>query len=214
MIGESELLPPPQLEAQRRRWDSRASQWDESIRDPDHYANFEDGYERFLEFERERLASLPDARAGLDIGCGTGGASMVLSEKVEKLFLVDFSEKMLEEARKKIPAAILLWASATSLPVQDASVDIAVSRGVVISHLPQGLANGFLDELARVMKPGGTVIFDFLCNLDTAEYRDISPKGVFERQQVWERLESRGFADILFDGEPRARVVRVSATKE
>jgi demethylmenaquinone methyltransferase / 2-methoxy-6-polyprenyl-1,4-benzoquinol methylase len=67
----------------------------------------------------------------------------------------DFSEQMLELARRKSDAVAFEWANALELPYEDATFD-AVSVGFGarnFSDLPAGLA-----EMARVTRPGGRVV--------------------------------------------------------
>lgn len=202
-----------QLAEQRERWNSRASEWDRCITDPSHYANFEDGYKKFLDFEEKELSQIENVEAGVDIGCGSGVTSPMLAEKVKQIYLLDLSEKMLEEAKKKVPSAILLNASVTEIPLPDYSIDVAISRGIIVSHLPKGGPENFFDELTRIMKNGGKIIFDFMSNIDSVDFKNSSPKILFTKQQIKHELEARGFFNINFDGENENRVVRVSAIK-
>jgi len=197
----------------RERWNGRAATWDTEILKPEHYANFEEGYRKFLDFETVVLNAFPKALVGIDLGCGTGIAAEPLSKKVEKLFLLDIAEQMLEEAKKKYPDAVLLHESATSIPLGCSSVDIAVSRGVLISHLPQGEYQNFLCEVNRILRPGGLFIFDFLNNLETADFHLSSEKTVFTKQSITEELKKYGFGDLVFDGQDTSRVLRVAMVK-
>lgn len=42
----------------RDRWNGRASTWDTEILKPEHYANFEEGYRKFLNFETMVLEAI------------------------------------------------------------------------------------------------------------------------------------------------------------
>jgi predicted TPR repeat methyltransferase len=194
----------------RERWNSRAYSWDTEILRPEHYVNFEDGYRKFLDFETAVLDAFPSVATGIDLGCGTGIAAEPLSKKVEKLFLLDIAEKMLEEAEIKFPEADILHESATNISLDDDSVDVAISRGVLISHLPQGEYINYLSEVHRILKPGGLFIFDFLNNLQTADYHLSSEKTVFTRESITEELKRQGFGNSIFDGQDINRVLRVA----
>lgn len=203
-----------QLKQQRERWNSRAANWDDDIKSPEHYANFEDGYQKFLDFEEKELLKLENLNSGIDIGCGSGVTSVILAKKVKKLYLLDLAEKMLEQAKKKVPDATTINASATNIPLPEASIDVAISRGIIVSHLPIGLQSNFFDELNRIVRSGGKIIIDFLSNIDSADFQNASPKVAFTKQEMQKELESRGFSNIVFDGEDDNRVVRVSAIKQ
>ncbi len=199
-----------QLSEQRERWNARAGGWDIDLKDPKHYANFENGYQRFLDFERVGLEGV-HAGVGVDLGSGTGIAASVLAEKVDKLFLLDLAENMLKEAGKKFPKATLVQAQATETPFPDQSMDVIISRGILISHLPAELVSPFFNEMKRIIKPGGKILFDFVCYPESANFKLSSPKNVFSLEQMATELQSFGFTDIRFEGDNKTRVVRVSA---
>jgi ubiquinone/menaquinone biosynthesis C-methylase UbiE len=201
------------FESFRVRWNSRAENWDSEISKPDHYANFEAGYEKFLKFEEDILSEFGEAEAGIDLGCGTAVAAGPMAEKVNNLFLLDLAESMLAEAIKKYPGAIFLHSSVTAIPVEKETMDYAVSRGVVISHLPPGEQGNFLTEVKRILKPDGMFIFDFLNNLKTADFHPSSEKTVYTIQEITEVLRGFGFEVMMVDGDENSRVVRVAAWK-
>ena len=203
-----------QLGGQKERWGSRAANWDEEIEKPDHYTNFENGYQRFLDLEKELLSKMPPKEVGIDIGCGTGVTSKILAENVTTIYLLDLSDKMLARAKEKVPQGIVLESSASNIPLPDDSVDVVISRGVIVSHLPVDLVDEFFAELSRIVKSGGMVLFDFINRLDTADFKIESDKNVFSREQMETELGKRGFSDINFDGEENNRVVRVWAIKK
>ena len=200
------------LKEQKDRWNSRAATWDNDLTNPDHYANFENGYQKFLDFEAKELSGIK-GEVGIDLGCGTGIASVPLAEKVKKIYLLDLAENMLDEARKKVPQGIPLHHQVTKIPLPDRSVDIAVSRGILVSHLPAPLVPQFFNELRRIMRVGGKVIFDFFCNETTANYTAASPKNTFTLEQMTQELKNASFCWTKFDGTNDNRVVRVSAIK-
>lgn len=203
-----------QLAEQRTRWSQRANDWDEDISQTDHYANFEDGYQQFLNLMRQELSGSKKFETGLDLGCGSGVTSVELNKNVKRIFLLDLADGMLQVALQKIPKAIALRASATDVPLLNNSIDVAISRGVVVSHLPVEVASNFFSELGRLVRKKGIVIFDFIANIETVEYKNTSPKIVFTKEQIKKELGERGFIKIKFDGSNTNRVIRVSAIKK
>lgn len=213
----TELKQKPQseqIEKQKERWNTRANKWDTDIKSADHYANFEDGYEKFLDLEEKILENMKPVATAIDLGCGTGQTTSLLVGKAEKIYILDIAEEMLKKAKKKVPQAIPLCASVTEVPLPDKSVDIAISRGIVVSHLPESITGKFFSELGRMVKPAGKVIFDYLSNPDTASYQNQSPKIPFTKKEIVSLLEAQGFSNVMFDGEENNRVVRVSADKK
>jgi len=90
----------------------------------------------------------------LDACCGTGDLAIAAARAGGRVTGVDFSERMLERARRKAPELEWLQGDALALPFSDGSFDSAtVGFGVRnLEDLERGLA-----ELRRVLRPGGRV---------------------------------------------------------
>jgi demethylmenaquinone methyltransferase / 2-methoxy-6-polyprenyl-1,4-benzoquinol methylase len=111
------------------------------------------------------LAALSPGGRALDVATGTGDLALELAERVGpdgEVVATDFSERMLELARAKasarsVPGAevVIRPANALELPFADGEFDAAtVGFGARnFSDLEQGLR-----EMARVVRPGGTVV--------------------------------------------------------
>ena len=99
-----------------------------------------------------KTQSRPDAI--LDVGCGTGRLLRKANEQWPnaRLLGVDAAEKMIEEAKKLFPKAEFHFAMAESLPLPDASVDLAFSTLSFHHWIDQ--AKG-VSEVARVLRPQG-----------------------------------------------------------
>src|SRR3954447_12810683 len=107
---------------------------------------------------RSRAADLarvgPGSRA-LDVATGTGDLAIELAARGASVVGSDFSEGMLEVARRKSPELTWEQGNALALPYEDDSFDAAtVGFGARnFSDLPRGLA-----EMTRVVRPGGRVV--------------------------------------------------------
>ena len=111
------------------------------------------------------------ARAGvdagdrvLDVGTGPGYLALAASRLVApggRAVGIDASPEMIDRARalatRQGVEAEYLVASADSLPFEDDSFDVAVSR-LVFHHLPGDVKNHALGEIARVLRPGGRIL--------------------------------------------------------
>ncbi|HEY7008809.1 MAG TPA: class I SAM-dependent methyltransferase [Jatrophihabitantaceae bacterium] len=94
----------------------------------------------------------PDARAVLDLGAGTGKLTVVLSSLGLTVHAVDPDARMLDELRRVAPTACARVGSAEAIPLPDANVD-----AVLVGHAFHWFGPAALDEIARVLRPGGTV---------------------------------------------------------
>jgi demethylmenaquinone methyltransferase/2-methoxy-6-polyprenyl-1,4-benzoquinol methylase len=90
----------------------------------------------------------------LDVCCGTGDLALAAAEAGGKVTGLDFSEAMLERARRKAPAIEWVSGDALALPFADDSFE-AVTIGFGLRNLAD--AEPGLAELRRVLSPGGRV---------------------------------------------------------
>jgi ubiquinone/menaquinone biosynthesis C-methylase UbiE len=104
----------------------------------------------------------------LDLGCGTGNASMAIMEKIPaKIFLIDGSSKMVDLALEKIssryPFAIHghkvadLSSSNWSDDLGSSEYSVIVST-LVLEHLPFDRYRALLEECYNLLAPGGWLI--------------------------------------------------------
>jgi SAM-dependent methyltransferase len=108
---------------------------------------------RFVEF-----AGVSDGDRIVDVGCGTGSLTGILSEfaGVRSIVGVDLAEVYLESARQTIldPRVAFEIGDATSLPFADKSFDRAFSM-LVLQFVPN--AKTAVSEMRRVVRSGGMV---------------------------------------------------------
>lgn len=106
-------------------------------------------------------AMIDAAAAGdaLDAACGTGRHAAYMAARGHRVTGVDATPEMLEKARERVPDADLREGDLESLPIDDASAELAVC-GLALSHLAQ--ITPAVAELARVLRPGGRLIISDL----------------------------------------------------
>lgn len=99
---------------------------------------------------------------GLDIGCGNARHAELLAARVERVIGVDLSRGLLAEATERARirefGIDLLQGDAAALPLRAGCVDLGVYIAT-IHHLPDRERRiESLDELARVLAPGGRAL--------------------------------------------------------
>ncbi len=88
----------------------------------------------------------------LDAACGTGDLALAAARAGGRVTGLDFSERMLERARRKAPQLRFVQGDALALPFPDGSFD-AATVGFGVRNLDDLEAG--LRELRRVLRPGG-----------------------------------------------------------
>ncbi len=101
----------------------------------------------------------------LEVGPGTARFSISLAQRGSRLTLLDISQNMLEVARRHLADRGLsdqiddmVKGSIYELPFEDGTFDHALCLNV-FNHLER--AGDALRELARVVKPGSTLLFNY-----------------------------------------------------
>jgi ubiquinone/menaquinone biosynthesis C-methylase UbiE len=98
------------------------------------------------------------ADTGLDVGCGNGRHTELLTEYVDRAVGLDASRELLSIARERAPDATFVEGDAATLPIATDTVGIAVFVAT-LHHLPdRRLRRQSLDEIARVLTPDGAAL--------------------------------------------------------
>jgi ubiquinone/menaquinone biosynthesis C-methylase UbiE len=151
----------------REYYDQRAAEYDETITDGLD-AETAAAFARELAALGQVLAALPPGRV-LDVACGTALFTQHLRGQV---VAVDQSERMLQLARRRIPAARLVRAVVPCLPFADMAFD-RLFTSFFYGHLVDVERVAFLDEARRVAPE--------LVVVDSAAYDGVQPDGWRER---------------------------------
>lgn len=107
----------------------------------------------------EFLSDAQEGDVGIDVGCGNGRHVEPLARRVERAVGLDASSELLQLARERLATAgvdaELVVADAARVPLATDSVAIGVYVAT-IHHLPDRESRReSLNELARVLAPGG-----------------------------------------------------------
>jgi SAM-dependent methyltransferase len=158
----------------RRQFDRLAPEW-QARRRPDAFA----ALERALS-----AIETPPMRV-LDLGTGTGAAAFIVAHRFPEAEVVgvDIAEGMLAQARSDTPPELagrvrFDAADGAELPFGDDSYELVVLANMI----------PFFDELARVVAPGGRVVFSFSAGPETPIW--VPP------QRLRRELAARGFSEF------------------
>ena len=117
--------------------------------------------EKYDQWKTEILAQLPKAKEMkiLDVGCGAGFFSIILSQCGMRMTGIDLTPEMIEEAKalaaaEKVDASFLVM-DAEKLEFEANSFDAVIARNVTW-NLPH--PQKAYEEWVRVLKPGGVLI--------------------------------------------------------
>ncbi|MEL6434004.1 MAG: bifunctional 2-polyprenyl-6-hydroxyphenol methylase/3-demethylubiquinol 3-O-methyltransferase UbiG, partial [Pseudomonadota bacterium] len=163
----------------------------------------------------DKTANWKDATV-LDIGCAGGFMAEPLAERGAHVTGIDPAEKAIEAARKhatKMGHDITYDVGVgEDLPYDSASFDYVVCVDV-LEHVQS--VEKVLDEVKRVLKPGGTFFFDTIAKNRLAKFAAITvaedmlgllpagthdPAMFIKPQQLRDWLEERGFGVSEFEG--------------
>jgi ubiquinone/menaquinone biosynthesis C-methylase UbiE len=132
----------------------------------------------------------------LDLGCGTGRYSNALADYYDaSVTAIDPSEKMLAEARRKAsPRVRCERASAESLPLHNASMDM-VFISMAFHHFDH--PDRAAAECRRVLRPGGSVCLraGTIERIDQYAYLEFFPRS---RPLLNRALQSQAFIESTF----------------
>ena len=142
-------------------------------------------YDRHAQFQRDvgtmLLAGMPQDLTGvkaLDIGCGTGYFSELLSERGAEVTAADLSVEMLEQAQVRCGNKVASYqqADAEALPFADSTFDLVFSS--LALQWCQDLSVP-LRELKRVTRGGGKIVFSTLMDGSLSELK-----------QAWSKIDA------------------------
>ena len=166
------------------------------------YSDFAGHYEKIFPFRKGVFryldGHLPAGGRVLDVGCGTGRYCAALDGTDRRTLGIDLDPGMIAEAERLHPAGefrILGMEEIDLLP--SSSFRGVFCIGNVLPHLPAAGLKGFLEDVARLLEPGGrwifqTVNFDRLFDRAVFEFPDM----VLKRERL---IFTRSYREIRTD---------------
>ena len=148
---------------------------------------FERYYARDL---MRRFAPSLEGKKVLDLGCGVGRWSRFFQRYGGEVVGVDLVWEVLVENRRQFSRPRFCNMAASDLGFKNETFDF-VSAPIVLQHIPPLEKARALDEIYRVLKPGGA--FFLLETIARARKGDQETSWLLQEAEWREALESRGF---------------------
>jgi ubiquinone/menaquinone biosynthesis C-methylase UbiE len=127
--------------------------WDSTDRTPDP-SKFIDAFLSGNPYLQPRHFDMPGKNV-LEVGCGAGAATTLFYRAGARITAIDLTEVGTSLTKKHCPQAEVLEMDAENMSFPNASFDHVFSWGVI--HHSECTEKA-LDEIARVLKPGGTAL--------------------------------------------------------
>ncbi|MCP4901713.1 MAG: methyltransferase domain-containing protein [bacterium] len=147
-------------ETQGELWGKGARDWSE-LQEPMHTPLFE--------------AMLDAGKVGagsrvLDIGCGSGGASVLAAQRGASVQGLDAAESLLEVARHRVPTAEFRVGEMQELSFSDSSVDAVIAANSIQYSADRIAA---VSEMKRVCEAGGRIVLGLWAAPERVEFRAV-----------------------------------------
>jgi ubiquinone/menaquinone biosynthesis C-methylase UbiE len=167
-----------------------------------------------------RRVSALDPASVLETAAGSGVVTRQLASRLSsdcRCTVTDLNQPMLDHAESRQgPDERFTWkqADALDLPFDDALFDAVVCQFGVMFYPDRGASYA---EAYRVLKPGGSLIFNVWDRIETNEFADVvtaataqvfpedppqflprTPHGYYDEDLIREELSLAGFADISY----------------
>lgn len=130
-------------------YDTIADQYDDN--------RFGNSYGHFIDYEErrilDRLINTAPGMLRLEMACGTGRLTNYATHAL------DASSEMMKHARRRHPHVIFRQASATGTGFDDNMFDTVYAFHLMM-HLDTNVIGDIINEAWRILKPGGSLIFD------------------------------------------------------
>jgi ubiquinone/menaquinone biosynthesis C-methylase UbiE len=177
-------------------------------------------FESYAEDLAARVHSLTPASV-LETAAGSGVVSRALASRLppeSRYTVTDLNQPMLDHAADvQGPDERITWqqADALQLPFDDASFDAVVCQFGVMFYPDRGAS---YTEAYRVLKPGGSLIFNVWDRIETNEFADVvtsaaaevfpddppqflprTPHGYYAEDLIREELGAAGFAEVSYE---------------
>ena len=145
--------------------------------------------------DRELIGTWGDQLVGpaIDAGCGPGHWTDFLARRGVDIRGVDLTPAFVEHARRRYPELRFATGSVDALDASDASLGGVLAWYSLIHHAPDAMGSA-LDEIARVLRPGGLLLIGFFVGSAVDEFEHaVTTAYRWPVADLGERLRASGF---------------------
>ena len=145
---------------ERKYWDAVAKDGDRIAAEV--YSDLD--LEECLAALEEGITGAPTDGYVLEIGCGVGRLTIPLAERHPEWQFIgaDISPEMIREARRRVRGILFMTIRGRNLAIFEDSFFVAAYSMTTLQHIPKLAQKEHLDEVYRVLKPGGVFRFQFV----------------------------------------------------
>lgn len=184
------------------------------------YATYAESRRPYLEsVDRFILREVKSATNMLDVGTGDGQRAVRLSQKLntQRLDLLDSSPGMCQLAQTHNSVSVKgeVYCMDICDPTLTERYDLVTCLWNVLGHIhPHSKRVKALASMARLIKPGGSLIFDVNNRYNYAHYGFVAVRNCI-RESFYTRKTDGDFSlSILMDGKPSTTMVHLFCPKE
>ncbi|CAM4079201.1 class I SAM-dependent methyltransferase [Pseudoalteromonas ostreae] len=142
----------------------KQAEWDQIVRENQDFKAqvgrpFDDElWQALIDDVEKKLAFSMQGNKVLDVGCGNGLLLSKLLSNCSEYSGVDYSEAMIEEAKKLLPIGFFYQSQANKLPFDTDQFDRVLSYSIFHYFPSYDYALSAIKEMIRVCKPGGVIL--------------------------------------------------------
>ncbi len=136
-----------------------------------------------------RHFGLRDGMSLVDLGCGSGRLAWALGQTMRLDYLgIDIVQALLDYAATRSPRTYRFVLNRTlDIPARDASADIVCAFSV-FTHLLHHESYLYMEDIRRVLRPGGRLLFSFLEFADPEHWVEFSGTVLAQRHNMLPHL--------------------------
>jgi SAM-dependent methyltransferase len=205
----------------RRYWEERsrlnAAYYVDTSLDFDH-PDMEQFFATGRRIVAEALDDAPVSPEGRDlaveIGCGLGRVCLALADRFDRVVGIDVAEGMVSRATQLIQnpkVEILVGDGQTLQPLQTGAADLVLSF-TVFQHITRlAVIRSYLQETARVLKPGGVAVIQWNSSSGTwAWVARRTARDLLQRTRIAGDRHQRDAAEFLGSSVPAAKMAAMA----